>query len=130
MAAARKYSGWSLDKLRSEKERIEKAIKVREGGRHSAIQAIRDAVRKSGFELSELIDDLKGGGGKKRGRPAGKKKAASKKKARSKLRGKKVAPKYRNPKEPDQTWTGRGRAPVWVREHEDKHGNRKGLEIK
>lgn len=30
------------------------------------------------------------------------------------LAGKKVAPKYRNPANPDQTWTGRGVSPTWV----------------
>ena len=25
-----------------------------------------------------------------------------------------VAPKYRNPKNPDETWTGRGRKPLWM----------------
>lgn len=28
----------------------------------------------------------------------------------------KVAPKYRNPDNPEQTWTGRGQKPVWLRE--------------
>lgn len=28
----------------------------------------------------------------------------------------KVAPKYRNPHNPDETWTGRGRAPKWVQQ--------------
>lgn len=27
-----------------------------------------------------------------------------------------VAPKYRHPKDPAQTWTGRGKQPLWVRE--------------
>jgi DNA-binding protein H-NS len=27
-----------------------------------------------------------------------------------------VAPKYRNPKEPSQTWAGRGLQPLWVRQ--------------
>lgn len=131
MAAARKYSGWSLDKLRAEKAKIEKAIDAREGeGRTNAIRAIKDAVRKSGFELSELIDDLRGGNSKRGpGRPAGKKKSVSKKKARGKRTGK-VPPKYQNPKDSSMTWTGRGRAPVWVREHEEKHGNRNALLIK
>ncbi len=31
------------------------------------------------------------------------------------LKGKAV-PKYRNPGNPDQTWTGRGRKPKWVNE--------------
>lgn len=32
----------------------------------------------------------------------------------SKLAGKKVAPKYRNPANKSETWTGRGRQPKWV----------------
>ncbi|MDM7322424.1 MAG: H-NS histone family protein [Gammaproteobacteria bacterium] len=28
----------------------------------------------------------------------------------------KVAPKYRNPDRPEQTWTGRGQKPVWLRQ--------------
>ena len=30
----------------------------------------------------------------------------------------KVPPKYRNPENPEQTWTGRGNKPAWVREFE------------
>jgi DNA-binding protein H-NS len=29
-------------------------------------------------------------------------------------RGKKVAPKYQNPDNPSETWTGRGRKPLWL----------------
>jgi len=32
------------------------------------------------------------------------------------LAGKKVAPKYRNPSNAEQTWTGRGVSPTWVQE--------------
>ena len=32
------------------------------------------------------------------------------------LKGTKVAVKYRNPKDSSQTWTGRGRQPVWLAE--------------
>lgn len=49
---------------------------------------------------------------KKRGRPAGKKAA----KRTSKLAGIKVPPKYRNPDDRSQTWTGRGRMPLWAAE--------------
>lgn len=31
-----------------------------------------------------------------------------------KTKGKKVAPKYRNPHDSSVTWTGRGRRPLWV----------------
>jgi len=39
--------------------------------------------------------------------------AARKKAGRKKTRGK-VAPKYRNPANSRETWTGRGRKPLWV----------------
>ena len=32
----------------------------------------------------------------------------------SKLKGKKVAPKYRNPKNRSETWAGRGAMPRWM----------------
>ena len=30
------------------------------------------------------------------------------------LKGRKIPPKYRNPKNPEETWTGRGRQPKWL----------------
>jgi DNA-binding protein H-NS len=33
---------------------------------------------------------------------------------RSKLKGRKVQPKYRNPDKRSETWTGRGRMPLWM----------------
>ena len=32
----------------------------------------------------------------------------------SKLRGRKVKPKYRNPDKKSEVWTGRGRMPLWM----------------
>lgn len=32
----------------------------------------------------------------------------------------KVAPKYRNPNDPSQTWTGRGKPPLWIKDAEDR----------
>ncbi|MCB1560339.1 MAG: H-NS histone family protein [Xanthomonadales bacterium] len=58
----------------------------------------RDAVRKKLIRIAKddgyTIEELFGrrGGGKKTG---------------------KVAPKYRNPVEPSQTWSGRGKRPRW-----------------
>ncbi len=46
--------------------------------------------------------------------PAGKKRG--RKPGSSKLAGRKIAPKYRNPKDKEQTWTGRGRMPLWAAE--------------
>lgn len=52
-------------------------------------------ARTAGFDIYELFG----------GRTAA---AAGGKKA--------VAPKYRNPKNAEQTWTGRGKQPLWVRD--------------
>ena len=32
----------------------------------------------------------------------------------SRMKGRKVAPKYRNPKNPSETWAGRGAMPRWM----------------
>lgn len=40
-----------------------------------------------------------------------------------------VPPKYRNPNDPSQTWSGRGRQPGWFREARDKGKSAKSLEI-
>ena len=58
-------------------------------------------IQKAGLTAQDIAAAMQGG--KKR-------KAAGK----SKLAGKKIAPKYRNPADKSQTWTGRGRAPAWV----------------
>ena len=63
------------------------------------------AVAAEGYTIAELC----GGAAKKSvGRPA---KAASPRKGR-KLG--KVPPKYRNPGNPRETWTGRGKQPLWM----------------
>jgi DNA-binding protein H-NS len=36
--------------------------------------------------------------------------------ARGRMASKPVAPKYRNPKDPSQTWAGRGLQPLWLRD--------------
>ncbi len=42
----------------------------------------------------------------------------------------KVAPKYRNKKDPNQTWTGRGRKPKWVEAHLAAGGSLDDIAIK
>lgn len=41
-----------------------------------------------------------------------------------------VAPKYRNPASPTETWTGRGRMPVWMKTLVDKGAKREKFLIK
>ncbi|MEX0281405.1 MAG: H-NS family nucleoid-associated regulatory protein [Arenibacterium sp.] len=87
-----KMSRKELTKLR---EDIDKELKnAEERERQEALKAAEEAAAKFGFSLS----DLAGSGGKSR-KSGGK-------------RGK-AAPKYRNPEDPSQTWTGLGRKPQW-----------------
>ncbi len=62
-------------------------------------------ARSEGYSIQELF-----GTGSGTSTPAAK--AAPRKAGKGRSKGK-VAPKYRNPDNHDQTWTGRGRAPVW-----------------
>src|SRR4051812_35760216 len=75
-----------------------------------ALLQLRDDIgsvlsRKAG-ELQTQLAALGDGGWtakKAAGRPSG-----------SKLKGRKVAPKYRNPKNRSETWAGRGAMPRWM----------------
>ncbi|MGI1663928.1 H-NS family nucleoid-associated regulatory protein [Palleronia sp. KMU-117] len=60
-----------------------------------ARKAVEEAAKKHGFSLQDVI-----GGGRGRGKAAAK--AAG-------------APKYRNPADASQTWSGRGRQPEWFK---------------
>ena len=81
-----------------------------------ALLELRDSI---GTTLSERTADLQKqlarvtgadvGNGVKRGRKPGRPKG-------SKLRGRKVAPKYRSRKDPKLTWAGRGATPRWMRD--------------
>jgi DNA-binding protein H-NS len=67
-----------------------------------------EAARRELQDKLAMLDGLGmgiGGGGAKRGpKPRG-----------SKLKGRKVPAKYRNPKNPTETWAGRGATPRWLR---------------
>jgi DNA-binding protein H-NS len=56
---------------------------------------IEALAAKAGFTLSDILDTKSSAGNKK-------------------LKGSKVAVKYRNPKDAAQTWSGRGRQPNWL----------------
>jgi DNA-binding protein H-NS len=70
-----------------DQRRAEEQAKVREMAAELAAEA--------GFSLEEVVAN---GGADRRGN----------------RKGVKVALKYRNPKNPSQTWTGRGRQPRWL----------------
>ncbi|GAA6191695.1 transcriptional regulator [Phaeobacter gallaeciensis] len=66
-----------------------KAAEVRE--RQEALAAVEKAAAEYGFSLADLSGDN-----------------------RKSTKGTKAAAKYRNPANPEQTWTGRGRKPQWI----------------
>ncbi len=79
----------SLKELTALQTRINQAIAEKRIEERSGVRAkLEEMAKASGFSVGELF-----GGRGKRG---------------------KIAPKYRNPKDPSQTWTGRGRRPKWI----------------
>jgi len=74
--------------------RIDAAMEAAKAAEKDKLRADMEAMAaKAGLSLSDVVG--------RRGRPA-------------KAKGGKVAPKYRNPRNPQETWAGRGRQPRWV----------------
>lgn len=85
-----------LEKLQAD---VAKALQsAADKERTDALKAAQEAAAKYGYSLEELADT----DGRKRRRGRG---------TRSK-----AAPKYRNPEDANQTWTGMGRQPKWFKE--------------
>ncbi len=95
-------SEYTRQELEELKARVETELqRAAEREREAALAAAERAAREHGFSLAELSPHLTAGPQKK-------------------SRGKKSknAPKYRNPAKPDQTWSGIGRKPAWIKEAE------------
>lgn len=93
----------SVKELQQAAASIKSEIAKRE---NSSKSELLKKVKKMAAEAGVSISDLLGKSGNVAAKPARPQKV-------SKPRGK-VAPKYRNPADAAQTWTGRGRQPVWV----------------
>ena len=88
-------SSLSLDELKSLRKQVDRLIDGwEERRRREALAAVEEAARSHGFNLS----DLGVSGSRARG-------------------GAKAAPaaRYANPRNPTETWSGRGRRPGWVK---------------
>jgi len=93
-----------LEKLKGD---IEKALeKVGEREMKAALEAAEKAAVAHGFSLSQLTGGAEVAAPKKRGRKPG---------SKAKTPAKKGAPKYANPDDASQTWTGKGRQPDWFK---------------
>ena len=99
-----------LAAIRKQRELLEKKEQALKAKSHDKVLAKIVALAKdAGLTASDITKALSAGKPAKAGKVArGAKKGA--------LAGKKVAPKYRNPANPEQTWTGRGVSPTWVQE--------------
>ncbi len=86
-----------LEKLKANVEKALERIEVKD--KKAALAAAEKAAAAHGFSLAEIA------GG-----------AEAPKKRRAKKGPKTVsAPKYKNPSDPSQTWTGKGRQPDWFK---------------
>jgi DNA-binding protein H-NS len=97
-----------LAAIRKQRELLDKKEQALKSKSHEKVLAKIVALAKdAGLTASDITKALSSGKPAK----AGKAPKAAKKGA---LAGKKVAPKYRNPANSEQTWTGRGVSPTWV----------------
>ncbi len=99
-------NGLSLDELKQLRKDIDKALATVEKRRKQEAQAAaRAAVEQYGFSLDEILGD----------KPKGTKSIS--------------LPKYADPTNPNNTWTGRGRRPQWVTTHIEAGGSLDDLAI-
>ena len=97
-----------LEKIRAARAKLEREEKKLLSRTHDkALSQIVQIARNAGLSAEQISSAL---GGKTRAKGA----AKQTRKAAGTTR--KVAPKYRDPANPDNTWTGRGRMPKWVAE--------------
>lgn len=91
----------SSEDLRATRDAINVELDSRQAEELAAAEAkILELAKASGVDLKKLAGGSPG-------------KAAKAEKKGS------VAPKYRNPENPEQTWTGRGKPPVWAKAMKD-----------
>jgi DNA-binding protein H-NS len=95
----------AIRKQREMLDKKEQALKVK--SHDKVLSKIVAMAKDAGLTASDIAKALSSGKPVK----AGKAPKVAKKGA---LAGKKVAPKYRNPANTEQTWTGRGVSPTWV----------------
>lgn len=97
-----------LAAIRKQRELLDKKEQALKSKSHDKVLSkIVAMAKEAGLTASDITKALSSGKPAK----AGKTPKAAKK---GTLTGKKVAPKYRNPANHEQTWTGRGVSPTWV----------------
>jgi DNA-binding protein H-NS len=105
-------SNMSSADLRNLQEQVKRELKQREG---QDLAKAREQILAIAQSVGVPLKDLVGGVGAGAGR--GGRKTGS------------VAPRYRNPADESQQWTGRGRQPKWVKEWLDAGKDIAGLKV-
>jgi len=105
----------TLDAINLKIAKLQKqAVAIAEKHTSAGLTKIRDLMHKHGLSVADIESFV----GRKRGRkPAATGAKAAAEAAHARVH--KVAPKYADPKT-GATWTGRGRAPVWIRDVKDR----------
>jgi len=104
-------SNMSAAQLRNLQEQVKKELAQRETQeRTRAIEQIQAIAKSVGASVEELVAGAKAG-------------------AKPKAPGAEVAPRYRNPADAAQQWTGRGRQPKWVKDWLEAGNDIEGLRI-
>lgn len=115
-AELKKMTRKQLDKLRTDVDAAIKALDNKD--KKAALKAAQAAAKKHGFSLDQLTA------------VAVVAKPARKPRAKSNADGRaKVAPKYKNPNNAEETWSGRGRAPKWMVAHLEAGGTKEDCAI-
>ena len=100
----------SVKDLMALQAEVESALVARkQEERNEVKEKLAALAEKSGFSVEELFGKTRRQGSGSRGT---------------------VAPKYRNPQSPSETWTGRGRMPLWMKALTDKGAKREKFLIK
>ena len=105
-----------LAKLRMQREAIEakeKALLAKANDK--VIAEIVALAKKHNVTIEELGDAMDTAKRKRSAKGTRHVEKAPRKAAKTSDKRAKVAPKYRNPSDADQTWTGRGISPAWIK---------------
>ncbi len=110
---ARNTVASQLAALRKQRDLIAKKEQALLSKSHDKVLTkIVQMAKEAGLTASDISKAL----GSSKATKAAKGPKAPKASKKGTLAGKKVAPRYRNPANPEQTWTGRGVSPTWVQE--------------
>lgn len=82
---------------------------ARDAKKNKTLTKIMQLAKDGGVSAADIAQAFKAGAGAKKD-----KSRIPRKSAKPASSGLKVAPKYRNPANPEQTWTGRGKSPLWA----------------